>query len=290
MGLIFDHSQTVILLVALGIRWKRSPNDMWLFKSTTTARGNYITPHFAVAWQSSSLLFLLLLQVSSLVVVGARRRSERRLTDLLRQPYLVMTKRHTVGSEWRGYLGWRSIAYLPAWVSVWLAVSQIATVYVSERFTLTRLQLWSLAVAVCLPRATGRRRHHRFTFFTSPAFLNCHFICGVVLCATSVIVPSAICALHYDQAISHFSRAKTALLALAPAHPSLSSAEIDSALLQIAPEVDSMLMELARFPYTFTIAWSMWLGWIVYAYTVSSDEQPASFCLADVTTCSRSLS
>lgn len=74
-----------MLIAALSIRFRRNRGDMWIFRRTSTSRGSFITPHFAVsarcslgvlarqslnvlalqvAWQVSSLFFLIVLQVS----------------------------------------------------------------------------------------------------------------------------------------------------------------------------------------------------------------------------------
>ncbi|ORY46699.1 hypothetical protein BCR35DRAFT_311008 [Leucosporidium creatinivorum] len=82
--------QTVILLSAIAIRWKRTPNDsdLWIFRTVSTPQGTFLVPHFAVAWQASTLVFCILLQ-----------------------PYLVMTKEHAKGNDWRWFMGARTICW-----------------------------------------------------------------------------------------------------------------------------------------------------------------------------------
>ncbi|ORY81306.1 hypothetical protein BCR35DRAFT_331715 [Leucosporidium creatinivorum] len=206
--------QTVLLLAALAVRYRRTPGDVWVFKSVSTPRGTYFVPHFAVAWQLSTLGFLIILQ-----------------------PYLVMTTEHAYGNDWRGYLGGRTMGFLPAWLSTWLA-------------------LWSLTVAVCLPRATGRRQTG-LSFFSSPTFINTHFIGGVILCCTSIIAPSILCARLYDQAVDAYRVSRTMLLGAAPGFANMTSAEVDSALAKAVPIVDRMLEKADQLELSFKASWWM---------------------------------
>ncbi|ORY80760.1 hypothetical protein BCR35DRAFT_331821 [Leucosporidium creatinivorum] len=208
--------QAVIIIAALAIRWKRHRGDIAVLNE------GYV---LQVAWQISSLVFLATLQ-----------------------PYLVSVYDHAVGIDWPGYLGGRSMGYLPAWVSTWLA-------------------LWSLAVAVCLPRATGRDLG-AFSFLSSPLAINVHFIAGLILCVTSIIIPSVIFGNYYDAGINHYRRGRDMLAGFEPNWAEMSSAEVDSSLATVVPVVDGMLSNLATFPYAFKIAWGLWLGWILYSYTI----------------------
>lgn len=40
----------------------------------------------------------------------------------VQQPYVVMVRDHALGHDWPLYLGARSLGFLPAWASTWLAV------------------------------------------------------------------------------------------------------------------------------------------------------------------------
>ena len=91
-------------------------------------------------------------------------------------------------------------------------------------------------MAVALPRA-GSSRHGRFTFFSSPAFLNVHFIAGLILCTTSILIPSVICSNYYDAGIEHFQRAYALLGSYAPTSASMSAVEVDAALAEVVPIV-----------------------------------------------------
>ncbi|ORY80759.1 hypothetical protein BCR35DRAFT_352513 [Leucosporidium creatinivorum] len=213
--------QTILILSSLFVRYRRHRGDVWFFRITRTSRGGYITPHFAIAWQLGSLLFLVVLQ-----------------------PYLVMVYDHAVGIDWPGYLGGRSMGFLPAWVSTWLA-------------------LWSLAVAVSLPRTSTRS-----TFFSSPSFVNGHFLLGLILCCTSIIIPSVIFSGYYDAGIEHYRRARDMLVGSEGSWEGMSAEQVDEALAEIVPVVDGMLGNLSTFPYTFGIAWSLWFAWISYSYGV----------------------
>lgn len=99
--------------------------------------------------------------------------------------------------------------------------------------------------------------------------INVHFIGGLILCCTSIIVPSVIFGRYYDAGINHYRTARDMLAGFEPSWAEMSSAEVDSSLATVVPIVDGMLSNLATFPYTFKIAWGLWLGWILYSYTVS---------------------
>lgn len=269
--------QAIIIIAALVVRWRRHKTDVWFLRVTRTARGGYITPHFAIAWQISSLLFLVVLQVSSLLPFPPRRRAE--LTHRRRQPYLVMVYDHAVGNDWPGYLGGRSMGFLPAWVSTWLAVcffpaSASSSALPFRRADLPRRsfieQLWSLAVAVCLPRANNKQTNRLASFFSSPTFLNVHFLAGLILCCTSIIIPSVIFSGYYDAGINHYRQARDMLVGYESGWSGMSAEQVETALDGVIPVVDGMLSNLSTFPYTFGIAWSLWFAWISYSYGVSS--------------------
>lgn len=123
-------------------------------------------------------------------------------------------------------------------------------------------------MAVCLPRSNGRRRNGALAFFSSPAFINTHFIGGIVLCCTSIMVPSIICSNYYDAGINHYRSARDVLVEYAPAFATMSSAQVEAALAEAIPLVDGMLGNLSIFPRSFGIAWTAWFAWIAYSYGV----------------------
>lgn len=177
------------------------------------------------------------------------------------------------------------MGFLLAWLSTWLAVSRAAQLTSRASLTLSSLlstQLWSLAVAVCLPRSNGRRHTGPLAFFSSPAFINTHFLGGIVLCSVSIIIPSVICSNYYDAGINHFRTAYAMLGGYAPSYEGMSSAEVDTALAEVIPVVDGMLGNLSIFPYSFGVSWACWLAWIIYSYGVSLLSPALLFALAGV--------
>lgn len=128
-----------------------------------------------------------------------------------------MTTAHAKGDDWPGYLAGRNAGFLPEFLSVWCA-------------------LWSLAVAVSLPRA-GTGRTKRFSFFSSPTFLNTHFIFGIVACSLSIMVPSFYCSHYYDAGIDHYRKAYAMLGEHAPAFAAMTTSEVDAKLAEVVPVV-----------------------------------------------------
>lgn len=59
------------------------------------------------------------------------------------------------------------------------------------------------------------------------------------------------------------------LLDAAPSYASMTSAEVDAALVEVEPLIDLMLSNTVLVRYYLKITWWMWSGCVLYAYVVS---------------------
>ncbi|KAK4056223.1 hypothetical protein OIO90_002666 [Microbotryomycetes sp. JL221] len=213
--------QTVMVLLSLGIRAWRNKADIWMFRRRETSRGNYIVPHFAIAWQSAMLV--------SLVVM---------------QPYVAMTIDRTNGKEWPAYLAGRTLAYIPAWLATWFA-------------------LWSLTVAVALPKVGHRQRQ---PFWTTPTFLNVHFIGLAIFGIIAISIPTYFASTRHDVAMQNMALFRSGAMRNAPLYGSMSPQEVDLSLAQLAVPLQIMLDHLDSFLPSFRIAWGLWCLVIIYTW------------------------
>ncbi|KAK4046408.1 hypothetical protein OIV83_006067 [Microbotryomycetes sp. JL201] len=161
------------------------------------------------------------------------------------QPYIVMTFDRTQGREWKGYLAGRTLAYVPAWLATWFA-------------------LWSLTVAVALPKVSHRQRQ---PLWSTASFLNGHFIGLAVLCIASISVPTYFASTIHDNAMANMATFRAGCLRNAPLYATMSPEAVDAALAELAIPLQVMLTELDRFLPFFRVAWGLWLLWIVYTWS-----------------------
>ncbi|KAM0792765.1 hypothetical protein ACM66B_002539 [Microbotryomycetes sp. NB124-2] len=162
------------------------------------------------------------------------------------QPYLVMTYDRTHGREWRGYLAGRTLAFVPAWLATWFA-------------------LWSLTVAVALPKVSHRQHQ---PFWTRASFLNIHFVGLALVCIASITVPTYFASTIHDNAMANMATFNAGCLRNAPLYATMSPSEVDAALTGLAVPLQVMLDDLDRFLPYFRIAWGLWLLWILYTWSV----------------------
>lgn len=163
-----------------------------------------------------------------------------------------MIIKHHEGVDWGFYIAGRTAVFLPAWLATWMA-------------------LWSLAVAVSLPRSGSSSRTQ---WWTSPTLLNAHFICGMVVAIVAICVPGFLSSDHYDSAVSHYLTIKAAMISFAPRYSSMMASENDAAFAGQVEGLQKMLDETDAFKADFRIAWAWWLVLIVYAYGVSLSQAP----------------
>lgn len=176
----------------------------------------------------------------------------------------------------QGYIIGRTMGFLPAWQAVWSAVSTDkpssagwlagARVF-AHTLADPSLQLWSLTVAVTLPRA-GASSRQSANFLSAPWFLNAHFIGLAIACCIAIGVPSIMSGIHFDRAVVHFEACTSVYRALSSSYPSMTEDEVMTGLLSQSNELQGILDEFNLFGPLFSYAWSCWLAFILYAYSV----------------------
>lgn len=99
-------------------------------------------------------------------------------------------------------------------------------------------------------------------------FLNVHFIGGAFACVCAVSVPAIMSSIRFDRAVDYYRTIVSAYMAYSPQFPSMSSSDVDAALATEAGTLQQLLDTMNEFGASFSIAWSVWLAFILYAYTV----------------------
>lgn len=134
--------------------------------------------------------------------------------------------------------------------------------------SLSPLQLWSLAVAVSLPRVNGSAAG-RFSFFSSALALNIHFIGGPIFGCFAIVVPSSLSGIHYDIAITHYTKMTSMLEDYAPRFANMTTSDSALALSKLEVVIQPMLDELDFFSMSYKVSWIIWTSIILYTYSVS---------------------
>lgn len=87
-------------MASLGVRLSQRQFRVFSWTEAVGTQGAYITPHFGTAWQLTTLIFL-----------------------ACSEGFVARCLSHTAGSLNPGFTSMITLAYVPSWVSAWLAVS-----------------------------------------------------------------------------------------------------------------------------------------------------------------------
>ncbi|ORY67951.1 hypothetical protein BCR35DRAFT_308323 [Leucosporidium creatinivorum] len=214
----------LLLLASLGVRL--SQRQFKVFSWTPAVGGgpgSYITPNFADAWQLTTLVFLGCLE-----------------------GFVARCLSHTAGSLKPGYTSMITLAYLPSWISAWLAC-------------------WSLSVAHALSS-----RPHNPRWFNNPRFLNYHFVVGAVLFTIIIIVLASITSSFYDSMLHDFGVVEKALGKLGAqfAEGGMSRGEAEAGLRGVAPLMQHQFGWIDFFIPSFRAMWAFFFFAALYVYAI----------------------